>query len=304
MTTDKATDFKPRSNGSLILAILLLAVGITESAAVSAASGDLYVSNFTFPNPVVVRYDGQSGDFVEVFASGGLITAAGLAFGPNGNLFVGSQTCCINEYDGVTGAFIRTFVSGIDTRGLVFGPDGDLYAADASRDSIRRYDGETGAFMGDFVAPGSGGLDFPQHLAFGLDGNLYVSGTRTTAVLRYDGMTGDFLGVAAPVGGPQHGIAFGSDGLLYVATLLTGEVQRFDGATGTFIDVVLNVREITEIDLFYSLAIVFGPGGDLFVSASDDPLETTPGFVLRYDGQTGTFLGVFAEGGVQGGGAQ
>ena len=96
----------------------------------------IFTANFSFDSPVVLRFDGQTGNSMGVFASGGLTTAAGLVFGPNGNLFVGSQTSSsrVNEYDGVTGEYIGAFATGVDARGAVFGPDGNLYVSDASQD--------------------------------------------------------------------------------------------------------------------------------------------------------------------------
>ena len=49
---------------------------------------------------------------------------------------------------------------------MVFGPGGNLYVSSNNNDRVVRYNGATGAFMGVFVAPGSGGLDYPQFLIF------------------------------------------------------------------------------------------------------------------------------------------
>jgi secreted PhoX family phosphatase len=56
------------------------------------------------------------GDFIDVFVSsesGGLGSPDGMLFGPDGNLYVASDsTDEVLRYDGVTGAFIDVFVSG------------------------------------------------------------------------------------------------------------------------------------------------------------------------------------------------
>jgi len=78
-----------------------------------------------------MRYDGTTGAFIGVFVtagSGGLDEAEGMAFGPNGNLFVASELGnAVLEYNGTTGAFVGEFVAA-DSGGLseptfmVFGP--------------------------------------------------------------------------------------------------------------------------------------------------------------------------------------
>ena len=126
--------------------------------------GNLYVSSRFSPNGVL-RYDGQTGAFVDVFvpsASGGLGSPTGLVFGPDGNLYVSSNTPNgVLRYDGQTGAFVDVFVpsarGGLGfPRKLVFGPDDNLYVSDSSQ--VLRYDGQTGAFVDVFVPLTSGGI--------------------------------------------------------------------------------------------------------------------------------------------------
>ena len=77
--------------------------------------GLLYIT--TFGNHKVLRFDGQSGAFVDVFVqddpmtaedeSGGLRSAHGAGFGPDGNLYVASfGTNGVMRYNGETGAFL------------------------------------------------------------------------------------------------------------------------------------------------------------------------------------------------------
>lgn len=109
----------------------------------------------SFHTNQVLRYNAETGAFIEVFVSEGLN-------GPN--------------Y-------------------LIFGPDGDLYISNHGADSVGRYDGQTGKFMDVFVTEGGGGLVTPASLVFGPDGHLYVSGFRSDNVVRYDGKTGEFIDV-------------------------------------------------------------------------------------------------------------
>jgi hypothetical protein len=111
--------------------------------------GNLYVADFApvTGNPAILRYQGLSGpkpgtflgEFVPA-GSGGLLKPLGLLFGPDGNgdghqdLYVGNQlvgpsfgakehSSSVKRYDGVTGAFIDTFVAigsgGLDNTGFM-----------------------------------------------------------------------------------------------------------------------------------------------------------------------------------------
>src|SRR5436305_318986 len=82
----------------------------------------------------------------------------------------------------------------ISPDGMAFGPDGNLYVSNDRARSVLRYDGRTGAFRDVFVPARSGGLDGPYGLGFGRDGNLYVVSVSSFQVLRYRGSDGTFLG--------------------------------------------------------------------------------------------------------------
>jgi DNA-binding beta-propeller fold protein YncE len=144
---------------------------------------------------------------------------------------------------------------------MAFGPDGNLYVGSTDgllgnpeNNRVLRYDGTTGAFIDTFVAPGSGGLGEPDGIVFGPDGNLYVSSRQTdNNVLRYDGINGAFLGVFTdrPVLAPD-GVVFGPDGNLYVSSGGTREVLRFDGTTGAFIDIFATEGLVFPEDLVFT----------------------------------------------------
>jgi DNA-binding beta-propeller fold protein YncE len=129
---------------------------------------NLYVSDGFFGTNSVLRYNGTTGAYIGVFATGGgLNVPQDLIFGPDGNLFVHSVlTNRVLRYDGTTGAPLpaagqaeATFVPN-DGGSLAFGSDGNLYIANSATSSVRRYDGTTGAFIDVFVTTGSGGLNY------------------------------------------------------------------------------------------------------------------------------------------------
>jgi DNA-binding beta-propeller fold protein YncE len=131
---------------------------------------------------------------------------------------------------------------------------------------------------------------------FGPDSNLYVNSTVTDAILRYDGRTGTFLDVFVPSGSggleAPSGLVFGPDGHLYVTGFNFSEILRYDGRTGAFLDAFVPSG---SGGLSFPAGLVFGPDGHLYVSSHNNALvqRSSVSEILRYDGQTGAFLGAF-----------
>jgi streptogramin lyase len=87
---------------------------VSASGITFGPDGNLYVSGINSGN--VVRYDGTTGSFIDVFVPtgrGGLVRGADyLIFGSDGNLYVNSQaTHNTLRYDGTTGAFLDDFAA-------------------------------------------------------------------------------------------------------------------------------------------------------------------------------------------------
>ncbi len=283
----------------------------------------------------VRRYDEATGAFVDVFVpegSGGINQPWGVLYGPNDrNLYVStgefgppSKVKAALRYNGTTGAFIDHFTTDRSLkspRGIIFGPDGDLFIADRvipfPDGRVLRYDGRTGAYEGEFVTQGSGGLAVPGQLVFApsvedpgrLD--LYVASIATASILRYHGESGEFLGpfVTSATGGLRGPVTmtFGPNGNLYVSDFYTGDlaVKRFQGPAGpnpgAFIDTFIPAG---SGGLRAPSGLVFGPDGnddgqfDLYLADVDED-DFDKASVLRYDGLTGAFLDTFV---VQGSG--
>jgi streptogramin lyase len=279
------------------ISALSVAAAIAGPALHTAEGADLLVSSSGFG--AVVRYDTATGASQTLVApgSGGLVNADGVTVGPDGAVYVCSETGKrVLRFDRATGAYLGDFVAagsgGLgQCEDLAFGPDGNLYVtnpesdANPRNDQVLRYDGATGAFRDVFVTTRSGGLHTPSGLVFGPGGDLFVASTNTSQILRYDGTTGAFRGifVAAGSGGLSRpvGLAFGpaaSGGDLFVSSLDTDQVLRYDGATGAFRSVFV-ASGAGGLRGAYDLA--FGPDGDLYVASF------VGNQVLRYDGATG-----------------
>jgi hypothetical protein len=233
---------------------------------------------------------GQSlGAFVAQSDNGNMNRSAGMAWGPDGNLYVGSlNTNQVLRFDGATGAFLGVFIDGMDSpAGLVFRPDGKLYVLSRNAAEVQRFDAATGAFLDVFIPSGSGGLATANGMAVGPDGNWYVASTGTNQILRYSGATGAFLGVFVPAGSgglnsPRFP-AFGPDGNLYVSNSAGGSgntVLRFNGTTGAFLNAFVAAG---SGGLLFPAQMLFS-GGSLYVSSQNT------NEVLRYDAQSGAFL--------------
>jgi hypothetical protein len=297
---------KHRIPSALFLLFMLLSSGMAKPQ--TASSVDLFVGSLGNCCPsdqsAVLRYNGVTGAFIDTFVSpfsGGLDDPEGMAFGPDGNLYVSSfNTDEILRYNGSTGAFIDSFIpsgsGGLDgSQGLVFGSDGNLYVASWFTSSIMRYDGQSGAplpspgNLGAIFATG-GGLISPYDLVFGPDGLLYVSGAESNNIVRFDGLTGSPLGPFVPSVPEPSGLTFGVDGNLYVSSGNFGtEVLRFDGTTGSPSPSPSHsgATFASGGGLDRPRGVRFGPDGNLYVSSfgSDE--------VLRYTGSTGAFIDAF-----------
>ncbi len=133
-------------------------------------------------------------------------------------------------------------------------------------DNVLIFDASTGETLGELITPGLGGLNEPDTLLFGPDANG-------------DGRSDLYISRGA-----EPGIA---------------SILRFDGLSGEFIDTFVGDDLHTNLDetggLIRPYGMAFGPDSNLYVASflSDQ--------ILRYDGTTGDFIDVFAQGNGQAG---
>lgn len=120
------------------------------------------------------------------------------------------------------------------------------------------------------------------------EAQLWVSGYNSNQVHRFSRDTGAPSGPGLNAPGAQS-IVQGSDGFTYVVAEEQNAVLRFYGTrpNGPFVfdDPSTSADETGGLD--GPTAAVFGPDGNLYVASFNGDS------VLRYDGQSGAFLGVF-----------
>lgn len=253
----------------------------------------------------IVRFEWPTGQVIDHFVALGLTNlnapAEGL-FGPDGLFYVSGQASDnIRRFDGVTGKPLGELVppggGGIDlAAGMEIGLDGFLYVCSFNNDSVKRVDLVTGVVT-NFITPGNG-LDGP----FGLDqdaaGDWYIACDLSDRVLRYSS-AGVYIEEAIPFGTPgldaPDDCLIDDQGRLFVTAYNTDLIFVKDLGTGVISQLITPGLGGLDGPNFMS----FGPEPDaLYVVGSGGT-----GQFLRYDRNTGAFLGAFlspVSGGVTG----
>jgi DNA-binding beta-propeller fold protein YncE len=122
---------------------------------------------------------------------------------------------------------------------------------------------------------------------------LVVSSNGFGSVFRSDAASGSLQTFVAPGSGgldSPDGVTAGPDGALYVCSERGARVLRFDGATGAYLG---DFVPAGSGGLHQCEDLVFGPDGDLYVTNPEPTASLANDQVLRYDGTTGAFRGVF-----------
>jgi sugar lactone lactonase YvrE len=263
------------------LALLFLGVAIALPV---QADQDLLVGSWATHSIRRYSLDGTFlGDFVPA-ASGGLNTPDGMDWGPDGDLWVSSSgTNSVLRFDGESGDFLGAFATGLAGPGnLKFGPDGMLYVCNKNLGQVVRFDPAAGPSSKEVFATG-GGLQNPVGLLW-VDALLYVSDFSGRAIRKFDAETGVSAGNFVTQNSPLI-LNLDKVGNLLVSTHTGDSVRRFNLTTGA---VMPNFTVGGPIDC--PVGHLFAPDGQMIVASWQNHR------LLRYDGDTGAYIGPFASG--------
>ena len=250
---------------------------------------DLYISSGNKPAnsgqpgaSAILRYDGLTGEFIDVFVgdnpntpnvdeSGGLIRPYGSAFGPDGILYVSSflsdQILC---YNATTGQFVGVFASGNQQPGGLNGPNGLFATPDGSL-----YVTTEGSVARNGTADFSDGLP-SQVLRYNIYNAQSTVFATASPLPENPGFT-SLLGIAIS---PQNGNLYVSDFANYI--------RSYDLNTGSLLNAISTNYTGTSPTSNFIGSLAFAPDGNLFTVGFDNrDGSNNIGAILRYDGTTG-----------------
>jgi WD40 repeat protein len=240
----------------------------------------LFVGDDTNNNGMIRQYDAQTGAFLGNFATLPNPMTGGMAYGPDGDLFVVNRDVpLIQRLNPITGAVIHTYDPGAPATSLAFAPDGSLLVTSYSDSNVRRVDLGTGTSTLFAELIEANGITVAGN------GDVYVTSFGEGSVTRFSA-AGAYLG-SAFVGGLGYGIQCGPDGFLYVAVESADQVLRINSTTlasSTYISAGLG-------GLNSPRDVSFGYDGNLYVVSG---LNQS---VKKYNGSTGAYIGDFVPSG-------
>jgi len=255
----------------------------------------LYVSSFSTNQ--VLSYDSVSG--VPLPNTINVANPTGLAFGPDGNLYIAGGGNTVYKYNTATNSLstIGTAANGLaNPDGIAFSGN-KLFVADRGNNDVLEYNGSTWSVFASAVVSGGGDLESPTDVAFDSAGNVLVTSAGNNRVLEYDSsgnFTGNFVSTNNNHGPFQpSALAFGPDGNLYVSSpgpdsnnVPANQVLRYTGADmfdGAFVGHNQN-------GLNSPAGLLFDSAGNLYVASR------LSNQIIEYD-STGAFVQVLVSNG-------
>jgi DNA-binding beta-propeller fold protein YncE len=267
-----------------LISVLALA-GLLAPASLAA---DEFVAHHLFvcseAGNSVVEFSPDGTQVREIGEGWGLVAPSGIAFGPDGLLYVVSTGTNLVYGFGGDGTLLRLIGQGaglLAPRGLAIGPDGSFFVGNSAVDSITRFAWD-GTLVGSFGV--GSGISVPSDMTIGANGHLFVASSGTGRVHEFDldGTKVRELGEGTTLVSAL-GITFGPDGRLHLSSA-GDEVLVLDpsGDGGS------PMGASSGLDGPSGLA--FGPDGNLYVASRD-------GDVINVLDPSGASVGQFGAGG-------
>lgn len=264
-----------------------------ETAEMDILVGSCYTNN-------ILRFDGKTGAYMGEFipaGSGGLTCPEGeMILGKDGMLYVTSFSFPPLRHPWEPQLPAPT----TPDRRPTFEP---TKQAVTYNDQVLRFDGKTGRFVDVFIPP-SARLNGPHGLAFTKEGDALVATRFSSSLMIYDRENNAVRQVLVDNGAYKlqekispdlvfrdlNGISLGPDGKIYVSSYQTGDIFRFDEETGALLDRFVHAHDGHPMNHPHN--VLFGPDNNLYVTNVQEGEHS----VLRFDGRTGKYLGVFVDG--------
>ncbi|MEO8703399.1 MAG: hypothetical protein ABI867_25355 [Kofleriaceae bacterium] len=250
-------------------------IGFIAACTEEPAPATLFISDYRAN--AIVRYDGNTGELVDVFAE--IDRPASIQPGPDGELYTaGFGRGDVSRYADRTPSIFFYDTTVLEEpmqlawdRGelLVLGNDTqNMVVIDPAGQMMRQFGYPTMRGAQDFVVAPTGEVFVATEAHPELGSAIQVWDRTTGTLLRHFGSELAFA----------SGIAL-ADGVLYATDFERNTVTRFDPETGQSLGILV-------ADLHSPARVHVGPDGALYV------LDSTG--LLRFDRETGAFLGVFA----------
>lgn len=236
------------SNGQISPFVISGSGGLsTPDGLTYGPDGNLYVSSADTSQ--VLRYNGRTGDFIDVFASENINRAGFLAFGPDQNLYVSNVDGRVTRYNGLTGDFIDVFIQAPQLSfpvGLAWN-DGLVYVTDFNPPgNVVRFNESDGSFVDIW----STDPVQPIYPLFDRNEQFLVADFGANQVKEYDENGNVVTTLTSPLMNGPVGLLELDDDSLLVTSWNNGRLLRFDRNTGSVLSSWTGITQPNDVIFF------------------------------------------------------